>query len=442
MGIIRLSSNHPKFSYLIRKRPESGITVVGIKDGAGFGWFSTTDNAINESEYNVYFEDYSKASYGQSNSDHSVAYLNRGRYVDPHMYLDLVEAFFDLPKIYPDGLEDIDGVYQHKLTVSCIYIEKQKIINYFRKANMKITFTPLEKQNQYGSLIIETSDSLRSLISYFQLFLMMNLVTSNPNGAHYAEIGFPIDRLVKYAELIKQQDLDFYIRYIFSRNLLRNKKNFAQVQPILEASTRYKIQLQYGDTATQRYNFVEKHLVPGLSVLDVGCGEGAYLKLCPDLKKSKLQYYGVDTDPEVLDAAQHKLKVKEYENAYLYSKLDDALESIGYAPAGENLNVILIEVIEHMPLSEAENLIRKIVESSSVKRLIVTTPNADFNKFYDMDPTNKRHADHHWEMSDSEFTSWLQQFTPTLKRATNIQQVPIGDQVNGVSTTQGVIMDF
>jgi hypothetical protein len=67
---------------------------------------------------------------------------------------------------------------------------------------------------------------------------------------------------------------------------------------------------------------------------------------------------------------------------------------------------------------------------------IITTPNADFNQFYELD--GFRHDDHKWEMGKDAFQQW---FSNVIKGVgVNTEFVDIGDAVNGIHTTQGVIV--
>lgn len=100
------------------------------------------------------------------------------------------------------------------------------------------------------------------------------------------------------------------------------------------------------------------------------------------------------------------------------------------------MDVILTEVIEHMPTKMARKLIRKIVQHIDFATFIITTPNSEFNTFYGLE--GFRHDDHDWEMSTAEFQTWLIEMID--EKIVTIEFYAIGDAVNGIHTTQGAIL--
>ncbi len=67
--------------------------------------------------------------------------------------------------------------------------------------------------------------------------------------------------------------------------------------------------------------------------------------------------------------------------------------------------------------------------------MVITTPNQEFNKFYELDE-ELRHDDHKWEFGKEEFRNWIS----GILEKEEISYVEIGDNVDGLSTTQGVIV--
>ena len=117
-------------------------------------------------------------------------------------------------------------------------------------------------------------------------------------------------------------------------------------------------------------------------------------------------------------------------NLELYASLDEvAIQA--------DMDILLMEVIEHMSLEEAGNLLKRLL-SYSFHQLILSTPNKDFNAFYGLSEEQMRHEDHKFELSTQEFQTWL---TATVGDTFVIQFFTTGDQVNGVATTQGAIIE-
>jgi hypothetical protein len=100
------------------------------------------------------------------------------------------------------------------------------------------------------------------------------------------------------------------------------------------------------------------------------------------------------------------------------------------------LNILLTEVIEHNTLDEAEELIKKAL-SYNFNRLIITTPNVEFNSFYSMED-EFRHKDHCFELTRNEFQSLISSCTEG--RNVNVEYFYLGDNLNGIQPTQGCII--
>ena len=67
------------------------------------------------------------------------------------------------------------------------------------------------------------------------------------------------------------------------------------------------------------------------------------------------------------------------------------------------------EVIEHLDADRLRALVRVVWEFARPRRVIVTTPNADYNSVWPSLPAGKfRHPDHRFEWSRSEFQAWAQ----------------------------------
>jgi 2-polyprenyl-3-methyl-5-hydroxy-6-metoxy-1,4-benzoquinol methylase len=164
--------------------------------------------------------------------------------------------------------------------------------------------------------------------------------------------------------------------------------------------------------------------------LDVGCGEGFYA--IPFAGKIEGSYYAIDINEELLEKVKRKAEAKELDNLVTLGSVDQFLESYN----GEQVDVILTEVIEHMSQDEAKQLIHQICAHVDFDNFIITTPNADFNRYYELD--DFRHDDHKWEMGEEAFQQWMRDVIRETKL--HAEFVAVGDGVNNMKTTQGVIL--
>jgi len=140
----------------------------------------------------------------------------------------------------------------------------------------------------------------------------------------------------------------------------------------------------------------------------------------------------VDIDEEALETVTRKARAKELDNLVPLSSIGHFLDQYN----GEKVDVILTEVIEHMSPEEAQALILQVCAEVDFDRFIITTPNADFNPFYELE--GYRHPDHKWEMGEKEFGQWIDGFIETA--GCRAEPAAIGDGVNSIRTTQGVIL--
>jgi 2-polyprenyl-3-methyl-5-hydroxy-6-metoxy-1,4-benzoquinol methylase len=444
MGYIRLRSTNPRLSYILRKNPESGMQIRKIGQGFGFGWYAPDVVTNPIKEYNMYFQDLQATSYPDGSNDSTSAdYLNRGRYVHPQMYLDLLDEFASFGN-KPDP-DDIADIFEHSLMISYLKIKAGTFLESFRKAGYRIEV--LNSQDKYGTIVITTQDSIRNLINYARLLCVI-LMARRKNSSGYRP-NYQVDWCQKYATMIQKLDLDFYLRYYFSKTFLFNRAIFDKIRPILETSSRYRIELAYGDTAVQRSDFVNAEITMDHHLLDIGCGEGYYLSRATRLAEKGKSYYGVDPNQALVDRLRHRIQLKNHSNTFIFESLDEALDAMmeqqmsasGPSKEPEPLNVLLLEVIEHMSKEEAATLVRRILTQVPISKLLISTPNAEFNKFYSTSQAT-RHPDHHWEMTSTEFSTWITQLVASIpEKAYSVKLVSIGHRVDGIATTQGAVIE-
>ncbi|MBW7452578.1 class I SAM-dependent methyltransferase [Paenibacillus sepulcri] len=416
MAIVQLKSTNPRFSFLIKKNPGTGMLLRSVRKGMAYGWYT------DEATFNVYFKDAdNEISYKQDENE-NFEYLNVSRYNTPLFPLNAINEFFATP--FKSQVErDAEG-YEHTFFINMIHIERVRYIDFFEKHLKDFTFTIEHQAHKSYSLTITTQKSLYHLLhaaSVLCLFLSMF-------GNEYIDISDSI--LDKYLRSFIVIDAPFYIRSLFVRNFLSSRERFKKYKAEIEQTGRYDISFQYGGTAMQRRNFISGHLPFNKSILDIGCGEGFYA--IPFAGKIENTYYAVDINEDLLEVVTRKATTKQVDNIATHRTIDHFLESYN----GEQVDVILTEVIEHMSLEEAEALIRQICAQVNFERLIITTPNADFNHYYELD--GFRHEDHKWELGKEAFRLWLAQVFQGMD--VEAEWVGMGDGVNGVQTTQGIIV--
>lgn len=416
MAIVQLKSSNPAFSYLIKKNPHSGLMLRSIRKGIAYGWYT------DDSTFNVYFKDAgNEISYKQDETEH-FEYLNVSRYNTPLFPLNAINEFFSAPLKVQDE-RDVEG-YVHSFFIPMIHIEILRYIGFFEKHLGDFSFEIKHQAHKSYSLTVTTNKSLFQLLHVVSvLCLFMSMF-----GNEYIDISDNI--LDKYVKSINIIDAPFYIRSLFTRNFLSTKDRYKKYKTEIEKTNRYAIQIDYGSTALQRRNYIQSQLPFDKSIVDIGCGEGYYA--FPFAAKIEGNYYAIDIQPELLETVNRKALAKELDNIITYPSIDHFLQEYN----GERVDVLLTEVIEHMTQDEAKQLIQQICKNVDFEDFIITTPNADFNQYYELE--GFRHDDHKWEMGQKEFKEWLKEVT----REVNVycEFVSVGDGVNNIQTTQGAIL--
>ncbi|MEK3696005.1 class I SAM-dependent methyltransferase [Paenibacillus sp. FSL R10-2199] len=416
MAIVQLKSTNPKFTFLIKKNPQSGMQLRPVRKGIAYGWYS------DDMTYNVFFKDAdNELSYKQNDSD-SFEYLNVSRYNTPLFPLNAVNEFFSTPVKAQDE-RDIEG-YEHTFYIHMVQVERLHYIEFFNKHLKDYTFSLQHQAHKSYSLTITTHKSLYHLLHVTQvLSLFLSIFWDE-----YIDIS---DRILdKYIRSLNVIDAPFYIRSLFARSFLTTRELFKRYKASIEQTEQASIGLEYGGTAMQRRTFISGVLPFNKPVLDIGCGEGFYA--IPFAGKIESTYYAVDINAELLEVVNRKAKAKQIDNIATFGSLDHFLESYN----GEQVDVILTEVVEHMSEDEAAALIRQIIGSVDFGQLIVTTPNADFNRYYELE--GFRHEDHKWEMGIDAFRDW---FTDTIQGlAVEAEYGMVGDRVDEIRTTQSAIV--
>lgn len=142
------------------------------------------------------------------------------------------------------------------------------------------------------------------------------------------------------------------------------------------------------------------------SVVDLGCGEGALLRLL--LSEGFERLLGVDVSARALTSAARTLHLDTLPER-LRGRISLAQSSLTYTDArvaGFDA-AVLMEVVEHVDPPRLAALERAVLGAAAPATVIVTTPNAEHNVRY---PTlaagTMRHRDHRFEWTRAELAAW------------------------------------
>ena len=152
---------------------------------------------------------------------------------------------------------------------------------------------------------------------------------------------------------------------------------------------------------------------PARRVIDLGCGEGktmaALLRDVPALE----HVAGMDVSVVPLGRAVRRLRLERL-NERERERLSLFQGSLVYRDARlSGFDVALLnEVVEHLDADRLATLVRVVFEFARPRRVVVTTPNAEYNSVWPSLPAGKfRHPDHRFEWTRAEFAPWAQGVT-------------------------------
>jgi 3' terminal RNA ribose 2'-O-methyltransferase Hen1 len=174
-------------------------------------------------------------------------------------------------------------------------------------------------------------------------------------------------------------------------------------------------------------------------VVDLGCGEGKLLRSL--LRESSFeQITGVDVSYRALKIAQERMD-REHWSPAQQSRLQLLQGSLTYRD--DRLTdydaATVIEVIEHLDLNRLTALERVVFEFARPQRVIVTTPNIEYNVRFETLPAGQlRHRDHRFEWTRAEFQTWANRVAERFGYVVEFDGIGTNDPEVGAPTQIGV----
>jgi 3' terminal RNA ribose 2'-O-methyltransferase Hen1 len=141
------------------------------------------------------------------------------------------------------------------------------------------------------------------------------------------------------------------------------------------------------------------------SVIDMGCGEGNFLRLLvKDRRFGRIA--GTDVSRTALAKASERLKLGRDTDNPRVTLFQSSLTYRDSRFAGYDAAVV-IEVIEHIDESRLASFASVLFDCAAPKTVVVTTPNAEYNVNYPALAAGRlRHGDHRFEWTRAQFRAW------------------------------------
>jgi small RNA 2'-O-methyltransferase len=476
MVLISLSSNNPDLSRVIEKNPSNPIVIKKIRVGNSFGYYTKNNYCpINDKTVlgNNYFEGQvpsipkdtvqtylvvfkegsGETSYKHSKED-NYDYMNSLKYSSANCILNMIGDYYKSLFKYEKNEEDN---YIYSFYFNLLFFKKYdlNIINHFKKYFDYIKFDCL-KYNNDGSdskkgnycLIISSNNPQELVKICYLLFVILSTEDDD----------FMIDDAMtgKLVNILASTDSPYYIRNITLSKIINSESKYNKLIDIINNSNKNKLSLVFGNNQQNRISFAKTNICNNSNIIDFGCGEGAYAIA---LVKKADNYLCFDTDPCELNKARRKVynrsidkktskEISEkYKNICYFSEQDKLFEKIhSDIIMLPDTFVVFSEVIEHIELIDAKRILDDILSllltNPSIK-IILTTPNRDFNHNYLID--GFRHDDHKFEFTKNEFIDFMNESIQSFNDSQENVKIKydyhgIGDSVDDVFTVQGAII--
>jgi small RNA 2'-O-methyltransferase len=407
-----LKSTNPNLSYVISKNPNQPLLAKPLRKGFLFGWFD-------KGEYICLFRD---RDGGLSYSDESYDYLDSSSLGHPQCYLNILGELFD--SLLKKGHEE-DLPAEQSICIGCIRVDKS-YLNSFIKHFSSYEWEIEEVTPSFCKITINYKGKVKELISLTSLLCLFMALR---NKSLYLDVSKDLIR--RYINIASSLSIPYYIGNLMATSMLCNRDTFSLFSTELERAVKEDVTLCMGTVADARHRFIARHLDKNLSVVDIGSGEGQYLHLSRVLEEGQT-WSPIDKDEECRKQVDRKASIKSLAN--VCSSIECLEEWI---PNGDS-QALLIEVLEHNPIEEAKTLLREVLNNSYVKKVIITVPNRDFNRFYCIEEGETRHDDHEWEPSKEEMDGFIE---GNIDARWYYSYEALGDVVEGITPSLGYVIE-
>lgn len=430
--ILKIKSKNDYLLDILFKNPDTdyGLYFKTLKNGQIVG------NAIDKNNYEVIFQD-TKYSYLPEESNQ----IDYQSYCTPLAVLHICNELFGHILKGKDEFSDKQitwlGITQGAAdTESCtieipsFYIDS----SWFRNGR----FLPSKyfdgvKVEQQTNRIFKLTITAKSVFEAFNLLALVSLFTHVTND--YGMYTYIDDQLAqKYGRILTNiEEVPYFVFYLFIMKAIKSERQFRELKPVFEQyleGNGLKANLVLQGTYLQRIHYITNLLELDIPILDIGCGEFKYYKKMMT-REFKAPYYAIDHDPLFERLSENIARRYEEDNLIFYNSLEQFTSD-------DKVNILLTEVIEHNPREEADALIKKAL-SYNFNKLIITTPNIEFNQFYNMD-TEFRHDDHYFEPTRQEFEELIEDCILEVDGGFRIEFFQLGDSLNGIQPTQGCVI--
>ena len=428
--IFTLTSDNPRFSFVISKNPatilESGKPFSReLRKGKVYGWFPQArvdDGEIVGSQvFRLWFKDHPSESSFAGGVLENFEYLDKTRYSSPYLPIMMIQAALSTAQ---KSRQDLDGEYFTTAEWTMFAPDFRSLDSFVKHYAGQATVIV---QNLYDKYV-KVSLTAGSVFETLNMVIAMCVMQAMRDESVY--IRLDESGLTKYLNALNNADSPYYPRYLFASRAINNRGTFEKLRSQIQGPG---MTMFFGDTRQQRFDAISAEIkklpTENSTLIDLGCGELWY---SVKLAKSYGQIIAIDSDEDLASSGQRKVEHKKLENVTVVHA--DALnlpETDDLISSHEGCDVLITEVLEHIPEERADLLLRTLL-TSSARRVIATVPNRNFNDNYGLGD-DFRHPDHFYEPTFEEWSDYC--YTLAAEFGVTADVRPIGDVVNDQSVT-------
>lgn len=430
----KLHSTNPNLLSIINKNPSSNFGMFLKTFGEGV----IVGHCISENEYEVSFHEGKKNSFPKDEQSQ----IDFMQFCSPQILLGTINALFsELIKeksvvnsktinwLNSKTIQELDDKeFLTTITIPSIYIDGS-----WAKGDefLLAKYFPQIKnfKNKIGN-IYSFEIQCNSIVEAINMLSFVSMMVAVTNRQYFVTND---DIIKKYLRILKNVDnIPYFVLYLFKVRILNDEYRFNVHGKELESISKEPLKMSFGNTHQQRINAILPNISFERNVVDFGCGELIYAKkILPKLKEG-LKYFAIDVDGDVLD---HISKIEDrFKNEIIYS--NDIPNDLNV-----DFEVIMTEVLEHVGIEKGKRIIETFLNNPFCKKIIVTTPNKDFNIHYLMGDEEVRRTDHVQELTEKEFVKFVGSINFLTDGNTYLNFLFIGDMYKDITPTQGFIIE-
>lgn len=393
MAVLRVKSTNPDFSWIAHKAPATQRTAQApfsreIRKGTAYGWFTdvSTDSPL---EYVVWFKDHPHMiSFANQRTDFE--YLDTTRYGHPYGAIAMIGAHFSTAEkeLYEKDTPAHAEVSYFMEGRRGVLASLAKILT-SEAAGRKVEIKPLPGtlgNCDFAQEVVCTAPTVHEALN---LMVSVSIIMTLKDEDFYLPMKWA-DK-VRYLKGFEKLSAPYYMCRLFKVLGAGDPGSFDKLKAEGYFGSTRGIDLKFGTSQFQRHGMIREVLKGGLSLYDLGCGEGFHFtRLSPKYE----EIHAIDRDlsrtPKALEGSSAVFFPEETELSPEWAKEEAELEGS---------DILMTEVLEHMEQPVASAFLTEVLNKNP-KQVVITLPNGEFNKHFPLNEDAQfRHYDHKWEPS-------------------------------------------